>query len=492
MSEGLPESMLAALREEPVPVDDLTRARWWGKLAPQLDAIVEARRPRARPRMWLAVAASAAVALVVLAFWPRGDGEVMLERARLHPYMVSGATAEGAAPTLLAGRFAVLEARGGEVVRTELDTDRLAAIGPARIEVAAVTSARAELLATGDVLVDARAPRPLVVHAGIWTVRAEHAVFAVSARGPAAAIYIERGEVDLAGLALPPGAWFGVPALRSPTLVTALRDHARSLSPSDGEILAFTGDAPVVTAAGEVVGVAPLWVRASAGTRVVQADPRGPAAPTVATAQPVKVDAPGPAKPAAPASGPHRATHAGAISGQTQVAPAPIQRDVVPSAAPEDASGLYARAEAELARGDRDAAQATWRELIARFTDAPQVASARYDLARLARDRGDLGQAREQLARLLAASPPPALAEPASYLACRIEIERGEAEAAARCFTAFRGQFPRSPHDAEVLAWLVGHARTSNGCAAARALAEEYARRYPAGPFAARARECIP
>jgi TolA-binding protein len=200
--------------------------------------------------------------------------------------------------------------------------------------------------------------------------------------------------------------------------------------------------------------------------------------------------------PVAPAPPPHINVHAiqaHAIATApvvpTAAEPAPVPSPVV---TPDDASVLYARAEAALARGDREAAQAAWTELIARFPASPLVASARFDLARVARDRGDLALAREQLAQLLAGTPPTALAEPAGYLACRIEVERAAADAAAGCFTAFRAAFPRSPHDAEVLAWLAGHVRASGGCASARALAEEYLRRYPTGPFAARARECAP
>jgi hypothetical protein len=482
MTEGLPEPLLAALREEPAPVDDLARARWWSKLAPELDAIVEARRPRVRRHVWLGAVAAAAAALIALASWPWRASEVALESARLHPYMVSGAIAQGAAPTLLSGRFATLDVGAGEVVRAELDDDRVAAIGPARLEVAAMTTAGAELVATGAVVFDVRARRPVVVHAGAWTVRAEHAVFAVSARGPAAAIYVERGEVELAGIALPSGAWFGTPALRSSALVTALREQANALSPAGDDILAIAGHGSVVTTAGEVVGFAPLWVRAPAGTQtVVHAGP---------TALAVK---PAPAVPAttAPAVVPRPpVAHGVPRTGTRELAVAPAHAEIAP--APEDASQLYARAEAALARGDRDIAQATWIELIGRYPDAAQVASARYDLARLARDRGDLGLARDQLARLLATSPPAVLAEPARYLACRLDVEGGDADAAARCLTAFRGAFPRSPHDAEVLAWLVGHARTSGGCAAARLLAQEYVRRYPGGAFAVRARECTP
>jgi outer membrane protein assembly factor BamD (BamD/ComL family) len=153
-------------------------------------------------------------------------------------------------------------------------------------------------------------------------------------------------------------------------------------------------------------------------------------------------------------------------------------------------SELYARADGALASGDHASAEAALTELLARFPQAPQAAHALYDLARLARERGDLATARADLTRLIASTPPPALAEPAGYLACRVEVESNSADAAVRCFGEFRAHYPRSTHDAEVLAWLAGRAREVGGCAAARELAGEYLRRYPSGPFAARARDC--
>jgi hypothetical protein len=78
------------------------------------------------------------------------------------------------------------------------------------------------------------------------------------------------------------------------------------------------------------------------------------------------------------------------------------------------------------------------------------------------------------------------LREPAAYLRCRLDVDAKLD--AAPCFRAFRRDFATSAHDAEVLAWLVGHASGSD-CAAARVLADEYLRRYPDGAFAGHARE---
>ena len=59
----------------------------------------------------------------------------------------------------------------------------------------------------------------------------------------------------------------------------------------------------------------------------------------------------------------------------------------------------------------------------------------------------------------------------------------------ATATAAFRKDFPRSPHDAEVLALLVDYARARADCDAVVTLAAEYLRRYPEGPFAAGAED---
>jgi len=147
------------------------------------------------------------------------------------------------------------------------------------------------------------------------------------------------------------------------------------------------------------------------------------------------------------------------------------------------ASQLYADAERLLAT-DRAGAERVLGQLLERYPASPQAASALYDLANLARARGDVPAARAALDRLLRSSAATALRDPAAYLRCRL----AEAADAAPCFEAFRRNFADSAHDAEVLAWLAGHAGATR-CADARPLAAEYLRRYPRGPFAPHARE---
>jgi TolA-binding protein len=498
MQPGNLDGMLAALREEPEPVDELTRARWLGKLGPRLDQIDEQRRPRTS-RRWVAAGGLAVIAAAAAyVMWPHAAPApapaVALERARLHPYVVSGASAEAVAPTLLAGRFASLDVHEGELVRAELDGDRLALVGPARLDVTRESEAVAEVAASGTLLVDARASRPLVLHAGALTLRAQQAVFAASAA--TATVYVERGTVELGDTTLHAGDWSGSPDAR---LVAMLRDHEHAIAPGadGGGIIAVAEGSPVTTASGDVLGAAPLWARVAAGQLIVQigADrhalevrpgqlSRVPLPVAVAPAPP-----PLPVVPAPPPPPKQPAPARVAAAPIAPIAPAAVE----PTPAPEpDASQLYARADAALGHGDPGAAEAALDELLARFPDSPQASQALYDLAQLAHRRGDLARAREDLTRLLAGSPPDALAEPARYLACRLDVDSQHADAAAACFTAFRASFPRSTHDRDVLAWLAGHAREAGGCAAARAASAEYLQRYPTGPFAARAKECVP
>jgi hypothetical protein len=139
--------------------------------------------------------------------------------------------------------------------------------------------------------------------------------------------------------------------------------------------------------------------------------------------------------------------------------------------------------------GDRDGARALLVEVVRRFPDDPLADAALYELARLARAGGDDAGAAAFLDELLARDRDPALREPARYLRCRIEVDAARADAAAACLAAFRRDFPRSPHDAEVLALLVGYAHARGDCAAAAPLAREYLRRHPGGPFADGARD---
>jgi TolA-binding protein len=483
------DPMLEALRDEPEPVDDITRARWLARLGPQLDAIDARRGPRSWRAGWLAFAGAAVAAAALVIYWPHHGSPVIpsvtpppspiaLDHARLHPYVVAGDSLTSAATTLLAGRFQALDVAPGQMIRAEVDGDRLAMVGPSHVEVVDASASSLEIAASGTVLIDARAARPLVVRAGTMTVRAQDAVFAVSTTGTMSTVLVERGSIELGDGALHAGQASG-PARDD--LAAALREHVHAVAPGDdrGHVVAIAPGASATTEAGAIIGTGPLWARVG-DTKLIITPPAEQLAPVGARAAeppPAPARVPRPVRPTA-----HVTTDARAPIDPGAAAP-------IPPHAP-DVSELYARADAALASGDHPTAESVLDELIARFPDAPQAAHARYDLARLARERGDLVRARDHLSRLLASAPPPALAEPARYLACRLEVESAHPDAAVRCFSEFRAGYPHSTHDAEVLAWLAGHARELGGCTAARALSAEYLGRYPQGAFASHAREC--
>jgi hypothetical protein len=285
------DRMLDSLRAEPAPVDELTRARWLARLGPELDAIDERRRPGPR-RFWsLALAGVAVAGVAAFALWPRSEpppapAQVALDRARLHPYVVAGIGADSAATTLLAGRFAKLDVPKGELVRAELDGARISAVGPARLEITSASSDAVELAASGTVVLEAHAAPSLIVHAGAMTVRAQNAVFAVSATGSVTSVIVERGTIELGGETLHAGEHAGPPA---ELLGNAVRDHLRAPAPGgdDTRIVAVAAGAFATTEGGGELGTGPLWARVGGDVVVTRSTPT--------------TNVPAPAPPASPA-----------------------------------------------------------------------------------------------------------------------------------------------------------------------------------------------
>ncbi len=475
-------ALLAALRGEPADVDDVARARWLARMSPEIDAIAARQQPapgRARRVMWFGLAAAATIALVVAwaALRPRsGSPSVALDHDLLRPYVLaSSTTSHGAASTYLGGRFAVLEVAANELVRATLDHDRgqrIAAVGPARIEITSASATEVALDITGTLLVDQRSPLQITVRAGATTIVAQHATFAVSMeRGGAPVIFVDRGELVVDGVSVGEGQWHG--GAPSASLIQLLREHEHAVEPPrGGEIVAIQGSGPVLTERGDVIGSGPLWVRLDARDRVLVRTP----SPEPSNVAAVAAVAPAPPVRARP---PIRVERA--VPAATTVDPDPVA---------ETATGLYAAAEAALGAGDHHEAERIWRHLTDAFPSSREATIASYDLANLVRNSAP-AQALQDLEKFRAGRPPTALLEPASYLACRLRVDTRDLAAAATCFADFRTTFPRSTHDGEVLAWLAGRAEETAGCAAARALAAEYLRRFPAGPFAARARACV-
>ena len=479
--------LVAELRREPAPVDEVTRARWLARLSPELDAIA-ARRTTTRPP-WLAIAAVAAVACGVGWWFGRSPSAppavaAAIDRALLRPYVVAGSPGETAATALLAGRFSTLETREGALVRASCDREgaqRIALVGPARVAVTAATSETIDLATTGAILVDTRATQALRIRANTIVVRAQQATFAVASYDHATVVFVDRGEVELGMMRLRAGEWFGPPGARSAALVAALRDHEHAIAPPPGRsgILAVDGHAPAITQDGGVLGTAPLWARVAPGDLVVVST--GPTERTIAIAirdgdtsrVAAAPPAPNPALAALPAppAPPTPPTRVVTPPAHVVASPPPV------AMAPETASQLYLRAEAALRDGDRTAAEATWHQLLDRYPTAPQAMAALYDLANLVpnarprrRPRLPGSAARRHPRRVTRARDVPRL--PARG--------RGERARSRRAVLhELPTRFPHSPHDAEVLAWLAGRAEALGGCAAARRLATEYLSRYP-------------
>src|SRR5262249_22059954 len=95
--------------------------------------------------------------------------------------------------------------------------------------------------------------------------------------------------------------------------------------------------------------------------------------------------------------------------------------------------------------------------------------------------------ARRALDDLLARGHDPSLRELARYLRCRVDLAAHDPQANA-CLAGLRRDYPRSPHDAEVLALLAAAAVARADCAAAAPLVAEYPARSPDGAYAATAR----
>ncbi|HEY4182879.1 MAG TPA: outer membrane protein assembly factor BamD [Kofleriaceae bacterium] len=494
--------LAAALRGADTEIDEVAQARLLARMAPTLDDLASRRARPASRRAWLPIAAFAAAAGIVLAVWAATGRTTTapvaaVPRARdiVRPYLVAGASSEAAAATLLAGRFSALAVEAGETVRASTDDGtRITLVGPGHLTVVAVEPELDLELGAGTLLVTATTPA-IHVHGAGFDVRASNATFAVSS-DVHPVIFVDRGTIELDGTQLHAGEWSGAAADRSLALVRALRDHADAIAaPHDPSgILAVPGpSAAVVTEGGGVLGTAPLWARVPLGpiALVVVGDVEQRATLAITERGIARVERTtqviAPVTPVAPISPVAPVRPTASITHHPAAVPDPAV--AVPA---RDASQLYADAERRLGTGDRTGAERALDELLEEFPDSPQAASALYDLANLARARGDLAAARSALDRLVALDAT-ALREPASYLRCRVDVE--SKRDAAPCFRAFRRAFPSSAHDAEVLAWLVGHASTAEGCVATRALADEYLRSYPTDKFAGEARKaaaCTP
>ena len=136
------------------------------------------------------------------------------------------------------------------------------------------------------------------------------------------------------------------------------------------------------------------------------------------------------------------------------------------------ADDLYALAEAAMASGSPDRADAHLAALLAAHPDDPLTTSARLERARLALDRGEPATARAHLAPLL---PHHAAAH---HQSCRIAVQHDDADADA-CIDAFLDHHPGSARRREALEWATRRAHHRGGCDAARPWLDQLAATAP-------------
>ncbi|MCB9562276.1 MAG: FecR domain-containing protein [Kofleriaceae bacterium] len=160
-----------------------------------------------------------------------------------------------------------------------------------------------------------------------------------------------------------------------------------------------------------------------------------------------------------------------ALADTATVADALARHDAAATSA-EDA---YERAEAAMATGDAADADAWLARLIAAHPDHALAVDARLERARLALARGDDAAARAHLAPLIPASAA------AHYLSCRVAVRDDDVDADA-CVASFLRAHPTSPRRREAVEWSARRAHQRGGCDAARPWIDELATIAPAWP----------
>ena len=497
-------------------LDDLARARVTARLALALDELAthnSQRKRRVADAAWVRVAAAAGLAavaaalLIVYGYGPGPKGPVRAARSGAEPAPagVAAAIAPPAGPAarpatggvggtvgpaadfaaeLIKGR---LEVPAGAVVRASVDRYTvLTVIGPAQLVVEAVAPQVSLRLESG-LLVGEYEHHPggtLRVQSPGATTTVVGTLFAVQALGAGESrVAVRRGAVVVEGrgqvVHLRAGWSWSSGEVARPEIPAVLEEqlaaHAAARpAPAREPTLRSTRARPAASSS-------PL-VEAGAALRERVARPAAEPAPAVeprimVAADPAKDLAKDPAR--APAKDPADDPDKGAAA-------AGAQRPKSEAAATADS--LYAEAEAAMRAGDRAAVRSHLTEVIRRFPRDGLADAALYELARREQADGQPAQARRYLDRLLGHDGEPELREPARYLRCRLDLDTHRDADALACLGAFRRDFPASPHDAEVLALLIGLYQVRSDCQRALPLLDEYTRRYPSGPLDARVR----
>lgn len=241
----------------------------------------------------------------------------------------------------------------------------------------------------------------------------------------------------------------------------------------------------------------PIAAATTAAAGAAASGPAAAAAPAIvppAAAPPVPAPTPPSAPPklavaGPPPSAPARATPAASAAAvPALVAPPPRPAVTAPVVGAAD---LYRGAEEAMQRRDRQGARRHLQRVVQEFPRDRLAEVAHYELAQLAIAEGDRARAARHLDAVAAGGRDQALRRAATFARCRLDLERGAGAsregAGLRCLEGFRATFPRAAEDAEVLALLIAHASRRGACPTVTALADEYARLYPTGDFAAEA-----
>lgn len=452
----------------------------------------------------------------------------------LHPYAVTGMPAAA----ILGHRTDHLELPSGAVVHASLgEYAQITLIGPARLAVVAAGALTAVRLDSGVLIgqYEHHAGGILRIESPAATTIVVGTVFAVEARdGVRSRVAVSRGAVVVHSGAerihLGAGWSWSSGAAAQPVIPAGLAQQlaAQAAAPLGAATPVLAAAHPVtggLAAAARPAGATPVPAKAAAAKSispltlehdaVSTLEPTWtPAAvsaskPTVPAAVPTPAPAPVPA--AVSTAEPTRVPAAAPTSAPARIPAAPPTSEPAwaPSAAPTSAparvsaaspsgladaeplgtpDALYAQAEAAMRAGNHAAVRDYLGQVIRRFPTDGLADAALLELARLAQKEGQPALARSYLDTLLARPREVALWEPARYLRCRLEVDANRSAPAATCLAAFRHDFPDSPHDAEVLALLIGLAQAQGDCPRARPLLDEYLKRYPAGPLDARRR----
>jgi hypothetical protein len=427
-------------------LDDLTRARMWGRIRDAIDeredaVAVAPRRLGARVAIGAAVAAAAMVAIVAVR---RG-----------------GSPDAGGVRALIAPPQTTLTATLGTHTRAAL-------IGPARVD---VVDERADAttvhLERGTMYASfegggGRRLRVVAPDAVVDVVGTLFAVEAGGARGTCVSVAHGRVRVTMGARVVMVVGGERVcsgDADRSPidaSVKDALERHEAATSTRTAMIVATPIAPPVVAAA---------------------APPPAPFPPPPPLPSPPPPPSPSPLPRAARAD--RAPAPAPAPTPALTAAPPPPQpearspRPEAQSTLPTPPETLYAAAEDALARRDPSAADAALAELLRTAPESPLVDQALYERARIAYARHAWNEARRHL-DALAAIPSTPLAEPGRYLGCRIAVLAHDGDA-ARCLADYRAAYPRSPHEQDVLGLLAELAFDDRGCPGARPYLDQLA-----------------